>query len=665
MLPLPTAEQDAQIAEADKGIAAVQQKINDTVSKVAYNDPALQNPPPPSAKVETVWVEDNFPTNATPHSEISALTFVSAAEGPVQSGQKALKVSGAGTAQCFFDGLKTPFNVPSRGTIFAYVYLDPKNPPKSIMLQFNTGDWTQRMNWGDQDAIPFGTKGTPSKLNGGALPKTGEWTRLEINIADLQLKPGTMFKGIAFTVSDGTAYWDHVGVSYDSSPATDPDLSQHAWEQTYNGKDPGDGFPQPIRDIFKAKPEVRSTEQNQQLRTYYLSEVYSGTRELVNGMRGEMSKLEAQKKKTESEVPATLIMADLPQPREAHIMLRGQYDKPGDVVQPDTPAVLPPLKATGRATRLDFAKWLVAPENPLTARVYVNRLWEQCFGFGIVKTAGDFGSQGEPPTHPELLDWLAVEFRESGWDVKHMMKLLVTSATYQEDSRVTPQLRERDPDNRLLARGPRLRLDAEEIRDNALFVSGLMNGTIGGHGVKPYQPINIWEPLAYPGSDTDHYVQDHGDALYRRSLYTFWKRTAPPPSASVFDAPAREDFCLRRERSNTPLQALVLMNDTQQFEAARALAQRILLAGGATPVERLAFGFRVATGRYPTSREKGLLQGALDKQLAHFKAQPDEAKAVIANGESKPDPKLEPVELAAYTMVSSLLLNLDETITKN
>ncbi|MBV9469786.1 MAG: DUF1553 domain-containing protein [Abitibacteriaceae bacterium] len=666
VLRLPTAEQDKQLAQYDKDISGVQQKIKEAVAKIAYTDPATQNPLPATTKVETIWVEDNFPVNAAAHFDGQPTNFITEDQGPVKSGKRAIKKSGEGTIQDFFDGLKEPFKVPAQGTIFAYVYLDPQNPPKSIMLQFNTGQWSHRVNWGDPDAIPFGDKGTTSKLQGGDLPKTGEWVRLEVKVADLQLKPGTMFSGIAFTQSGGTVYWDHVGVSYDSNPATDPELSQHAWELKYNGKDPGKDVPQEIRDIFqKVKPEERKPEQNQKLHEYYLSTVYSGTRDIVNSMQGEVAAIEDKKKKLEAEVPASLVMADLPQPREAHLMIRGQYDKPGDVVQPGTPAILPPLKAQGRATRLDFAKWLVSPEHPLTARVYVNRLWSQCFGIGLVKTAGDFGAQGEPPTHPELLDWLAVEFRDNGWDIKHMVKLIVTSATYRQDSHVTPQLRELDPDNRLLSRGPRFRLDAEEIRDNSLFVSGLIDLKLGGHGVKPYQPINIWEPLAYPGSDTDHYVQDHGSALYRRSLYTFWKRTAPPPSVSVFDAPAREAFCLRRERSNTPLQALVLMNDVQHFEAARALAQRILSSGGTKEDERITYGFRIATARYPTAREMSILKDALAKQLAHFKTKPEAAKQVITNGESAPDTKLDPVELAAYTMVSSVLLNLDETVTKN
>jgi hypothetical protein len=361
----------------------------------------------------------------------------------------------------------------------------------------------------------------------------------------------------------------------------------------------------------------------------------------------------------------TLVMHEMPNRRQAHVMMRGQYDKPGDAVKPGVPAIFPALANKENANRLDLAKWLLSPEHPLTSRVYVNRLWQQFYGVGIVKTPGDFGAQGEPPVHPELLDWLAVEFREDGWDVKRMVKLLVTSATYRQDSRVTPELAETDPENRLLARGPRFRLDAEEIRDNALFVSGLINFTVGGRGVHPYQPAKIWEPLSFPGSTTENYVQDHGGSLYRRSLYTFWKRNAPPPEMTTFDMPSRDSYCLRRERSDTPLQALELMNDVQQFEAARALGERMMNEGGLTPEDRIGYGFRLVTARKPLEKERGVLKNEYETEFAKYAANPEAAKQVISYGESKPKSEVNPSELAAYAMVANVLLNMDETLTKN
>jgi hypothetical protein len=286
------------------------------------------------------------------------------------------------------------------------------------------------------------------------------------------------------------------------------------------------------------------------------------------------------------------------------------------------------------------------------------------FGAGIVRTPADFGAQGEPPTHPQLLDWLASEFMRTGWDVKQLVRLIVTSRTYRQVSKVSPELLEMDPANKLLAHAPRLRLDAEVLRDQALALGGLLKPTIGGPPVRPYQPSNIWEPVAFGGSNTKVYVQDHGDALYRRSLYTFWKRTAPAPAMSTFDAPSRETFCVGRNRSNTPLQALALMNDVQQFEAARGFAER-LLKRTSSEKERLDYAFCCATARTPTPAEEALLGEALATHRAHFAKNTEAASQVIANGESKPAADLPVGEFAAWTMVANLLLNLDEAITRN
>jgi hypothetical protein len=313
--------------------------------------------------------------------------------------------------------------------------------------------------------------------------------------------------------------------------------------------------------------------------------------------------------------------------------------------------------------RLGLAEWLVSPQHPLTARVAVNRYWQLYFGIGLVKTAEDFGSQGDAPVQRDLLDWLAVEFQKN-WDVKAMQRLIVTSATYRQASQVSPELLERDPENRLLAHGPRFRLPAEMIRDNALAASGLLNRDIGGPSVFPYQPPGLWEELSRGETFTaQEYHESTGRDLYRRSMYTFWKRTVPPASLTTFDAPDREKCTSRRLITNTPLQALVLLNDPTYVEASRVMAQRAILEAGADPQARIRFLFRQAASRKPGPQEMRVLLDLAQRRLEHYQKQPELAAKLIAVGASKPA-NLEAAELAAWTMVASTILNLDETITK-
>lgn len=346
----------------------------------------------------------------------------------------------------------------------------------------------------------------------------------------------------------------------------------------------------------------------------------------------------------------------------AHLLYRGMYDQPRERLEPATPAVLPPMPASLPRNRLGLAQWLVSEENPLTARVTVNRFWQEVFGTGIVKTAEDFGSQGEPPVNQELLDWLAVEFRESGWDVKHMFRLMVTSAAYRQAALATPEKLEKDPDNRYLSRGPRFRLDAEAVRDTALAASGLLVRRIGGPSVKPYQPEGIWEAVAMHGSDTRFYRRDSGENLYRRSVYTFWKRTAPPPLMEIFNAPSREFCTVRRERTNTPLQALAVMNDVTFVEAARALAARA--TGEPDPEARFQFMAKRLLARPLEPRELAVLRESYRAFLRYYDSHPEEARKLISQGESKPPEHVSPAELASLAMVASQLMNLDEVLNK-
>ncbi|MBL8179498.1 MAG: DUF1553 domain-containing protein [Bryobacterales bacterium] len=358
--------------------------------------------------------------------------------------------------------------------------------------------------------------------------------------------------------------------------------------------------------------------------------------------------------------PTVMVMEEMRQARDTFLLQRGAYDKPGEKVIRNVPASLHALPSGVANDRLALAKWVTDRNNPLTARVIVNRFWQMYFGTGIVKTVEDFGSQGEPPSHPALLDWLAAEFIESGWDVKALQKKIVMSATYRQSTRATQEQLQRDPENRMLARGPRVRLPAETVRDQALAISGLLVEKTGGPSVKPYQPKGLWSELS-GGAD---YQRDKGESLYRRSLYTFWKRTSPPPSMMNFDAAGRETCIVRENRTNTPLQALNLMNDVTYLEASRKMAERMMREGGASAEDRIAYGFRLATARLPKSQEAGVLLGGFRNQLDFYQTHPDAAAKLLNQGDSPRDERLPVDELAAYATVASLLLNLDETITK-
>lgn len=379
----------------------------------------------------------------------------------------------------------------------------------------------------------------------------------------------------------------------------------------------------------------------------------------IADFRSKILDLEQQKLKLEHSIPTTMVMQEMPEPRATYVLSRGEYDKPTDRVYPGVPAILTSPRQGRIRNRLDFARWLVAPENPLTARVTVNRIWQLYFGQGLVRTANDFGAQGERPSHPELLDYLATEFVASGWDLKHLHKSIVMSATYRQSSEATPELQRRDPDNRLLARGPRLRLSAEMVRDQCLSVSGLLAEQIGGPSVLPYQPAGLWKELG----DAE-FKQDHGNALYRRSLYTFWKRTVAPPTMIAFDASGRESCRVLQTRTNTPLQALALMNEITFVEAARCLAERVLHDGGDTSYERLQLAFQLVLAREPTSAEMEILNDALGRHLEYYRLRPDSSLQLLAVGESPRDESLDASVLAAYTTVANLILNLDEAITK-
>ena len=376
------------------------------------------------------------------------------------------------------------------------------------------------------------------------------------------------------------------------------------------------------------------------------------------------SSLERERDAIKARGTVASVMQERPMMPEAFVLARGDYDKRKEAVKPSTPAALPPMAADLPKNRLGLAKWLLARENPLTARVTVNRFWQEVFGNGIVRTAGDFGITGDLPSHPELLDWLAVDFRESGWDIKRFFKQVVMSAAYRQSSRATPEKLEKDRDNRFLSRGPRFRMDAEMVRDYALAASGMLSKKIGGPSVKPYQPDGVWEAVAMDVSNTRIYQNDHGDSLYRRSMYTFWKRAAPPASMDIFNAPSREVCTVRRERTNTPLQALVTLNDPQFIEAARNLAELALKQGGDSDDGRFDFITRRLIARPLRTEEQAIARASLADLLAYYQGHASDAKEVIQVGESKADASIETSRLAAWTIMTNELMNLDEVLNK-
>ena len=412
-------------------------------------------------------------------------------------------------------------------------------------------------------------------------------------------------------------------------------------------------MPENVRAAIAVAAEKRNDAQKK-----VVSEFYLGTDGRLIAAKKKADAAKKSREDAEKEMPRTMVMREREKPRETFILVKGAYDKFGEKVGYGTPAVLPPLAGDAPTNRLALARWLVSPEHPLTARVTVNRLWQQFFGRGLVKTTEDFGVQGEKPTHPELLDWLAVEFRESGWDVKHLVKLIVTSATYAQSSVVPPGMAERDPENKLLARGSRYRLPSWMLRDQALAVSGLLVEKVGGPPVKVYQPANIWEDATF---GQIKFTQDHGEALYRRSLYIFWRRIVAP--TLFFDTANRQNCAVKTGRTNTPLHALVTLNDITYVEASRAFAER-MMKQHANDDARLDFAFRLCTVRAPNPAEKQILAAALARLRERYAADPEAAKKLIATGESKPDPALPAPELAAFTALGSLLLNLDETLTR-
>jgi hypothetical protein len=432
--------------------------------------------------------------------------------------------------------------------------------------------------------------------------------------------------------------------------------AQTKWEESAI-KTPPKGLPKPVSDALKVEAAKRNDAQKKTIADYYRDNVAPETASLRTNLTAATQKRDAYK----NSIPSTLVSMTGP-PRTIRILPRGNWlDDSGEVVQPDVPEFLGSLGKKERADRTDLAKWVVSPENPLTARVFVNRLWKIAFGQGLVRNLDDFGMQGTPPTHPELLDWLATNFIDSKWDTKAILKLMVMSNTYRQSSVCAKEVREKDPSNIWLARQNRFRIDAEFIRDNALSVAGLLNRKIGGPSAKPYQPAGYWALLNFPRRE---WQSDNDPNQYRRGLYTYWCRSFPHPSLTAFDAPSREECTNERPRSSTPLQALVLLNDPTYVEASRVLAMN-LVKEGATTADRLNAAYRQALSRTATPEELKILEALLEKHRADFKKDVEGAKKLLSVGIAPLPKDAEPAELAAWTSVCRTILNLHEAVTRN
>lgn len=661
-LRLPTPEQQKALDAAIAAESATLKALDAVAQKAVFAEKADAQ----AQNITQVIFDDVFAYGAeTRNTTRNASAWLNEPAFGAKAGKRVLQLSNGQFSEENITPTLTPVVLGDSPRFSVWVRLDPLNTPRTVSVELNN----KRVVWGDGSVFTGTAYAQEGDVGAGPLPKRGEWTQLSFDpAAVLGFKPGTRINVFSVQQFGGTAVFDRCEVSGQSRPDKHALTSFATWWKLMSGakKNPPE-LPAALAKTLGTTPEkVTDAKQREALLRFYLARIAQPVNDDLAKHRTAWQNALAARSAADLAIPGTFIFRDEEKPRDTFIAMRGAYNKLGDKVEPTTPAAFHPLKKSGaRATRLDLAQWLVAPENPMTARVTVNRFWQQVFGIGLVKTSHDFGSQGEPPSHPELLDDLAVRFQKSGWNVKQLIKEFLMTKAFKQASPVESNLLSLDPDNRLLARGPRIRLDAEQIRDNALFVSGLINLEMGGRGVRTYQPPNIWEPVGYGDSNTRYYLQDHGPALYRRSLYSFLKRTAPPPFMSNFDAPNREQSCTRRERSNTPMQALQLLNDVQHFEAARALAERVIAEGGPDDEKRLHWLFRIVLSRKPDAKEFSMLTAALAKQRELYQKDPKAAEKAISVGESTPKKIAAPAETAAWTLIANLVLNLDETVTRN
>ena len=640
---LPTEEQGSALKKIEDGLFRLQKELDAPNSQIQVEQLKWEKETLPmldsSDPVDFAWIDDEQNNGGKTEGEWK---FINKDEGPVFSRQfsRRQQTEEEKIIQHLFHGVNRKITLTAEDTLFAYVWIDKENPPLTIMLQWNDGSWDHRAFWG-QDKIGFGEIGTDTNAHRfmGKLPQSGKWIRLEVNPTSVGLKPGSELNGIAFAQFGGTAFWDLAGF------------------RTTRDSQIRSLHPKEVLEGLRVNHVIRTADQQKIVSKYYRTITPT-----LDETRNKISNLKKKKSEIEKDIPYSLTTVAV-NPRTMRILPRGNWmDDSGEIVTPNTPTFLKDIEGEDQpATRLDLANWLVSPDNPMTSRAFVNRLWYLFFGTGISKVLDDLGSQGEPPKHPKLLDWLAVEFMEDGWNVKKMVKLMVMSNTYCQSSKPTQELIERDPYNRLLAHQSRFRLDAEMVRDNALFVSGLLVPHIGGKSVKPYQPQGYYANLNFPKRVYKH---DHGESQYRRGLYTHWQRTFLHPSMMAFDAPSRQECTAERPSSNTPLQALTLLNDPSYVETARVLAERIMEEGGETVTDRINWCYQLVLSRMPNPKELAVLIRLYNKHRNQYDNNQVGAEKLVNSGEWPATEDIDLSELATWTSMARVMFNLHEAITR-
>ena len=608
------------------------------------------------------WIDDDTPPGVTlmADARASPWRWIDSDEHPAATGSRSLVRSGPEFTQQFFDTAPIPVTLHEGDRLIATAWLDEADPPREIMLQIHTtdGSWEHRAYWGD-NLIGFGADNTGARRPMGALPVRGQWVWIELELDAVNLKPGDQIDGWALSQHGGTVRWDAIGLATTQPPDEAWTESFGVWREIVRARE-GVGLPEAVKAALLA--DDPTADQSLLVERHYLLHFHRDTRAATRHLDTQLDRLRDEQSRLAAQMTRVPVMSELPaeQRRTTHLLEKGSFLSPGTEVTPGVPEALHQFPESSPRDRLGLAEWLASPDNPLAPRVVVNRFWERFFGRGLVETLEDFGAQGTPPTHPELLDHLALAFIDGGWSIKALCREIVTSSTYQQASDATPEHLERDLYNGLLARGPRFRLEAEMVRDQALGVSGLLSPKMYGPPVYPPQPDGIWQ-VVYSG---ESWMTSQGEDRYRRSLYTYWRRTSPYPSMTTFDAPSREVCTPRRLQTNTPLQALVTLNDPVYIEAAQALARRMIAEGGPIASDRAALGLRLALAREPRRKEVDALLALVADEYETYRDNPTDALTMSTDPLGPLPEGLDPAEAAAWTVAANVILNLDEFLTR-